>query len=84
MAAHEDYMAMRRAAHFAERTGDDSHPLQQGMARLLSKASASDLAFIRLSKAGVQDELIDLAWALLGEQRPGGPAVGEPSQEAAR
>lgn len=77
MGAHEDYMVMRRAAHHSARTTDAARPVQHGLTALLSKASASELSFIRLVKAGVQDEMIDLAWAVLGEERPGGPAAEE-------
>lgn len=77
MGAHEDFMVMRRAAHYSARTTGAAHPVQHGLAALLARASASDLSFIRLAKAGVQDEMIDLAWAILGEERPGGPAVEE-------
>lgn len=66
MGAREDFMMMRRAALI---------PGLAAQSVLLAKASASEAAFIRLAKVGIQAEMIDLAYAVLGETRPGGPAV---------
>lgn len=76
MGAREDYMTMRRAAMNLTELGDEAAgPILAATAATLRKASASETAFIRLAKAGVQSEMIDLAWAVIGESRPGGPAV---------
>jgi hypothetical protein len=83
MGTHEDYLAVRRAS--INLTGlevaADSR-IMSATAALLRRAASSDLAFIRLHKAGIQDEVIDLAWAVNGEERPGGPAV-KPVEETA-
>lgn len=76
MGAREDYMAVRRAASWLSTIaqGEPTDPVTCHQ-QLLAKASVNEVAFIRLHKAGIQDEVIDLAYAILGEQRPGGPAV---------
>lgn len=85
MGAREDFMAMRRAVLAMDqavdvdewrRHGDPLSPFQCSAA-LFRVATRNEVAFIRLAKAGVQNELIDLAWAVLGEKRPGGPAAME-------
>ena len=68
MGAREDFMTMRRAALVT---------ISAAQAALLFKASCNEAAFIRLTKAGIQAEVIDLAYAVLGEERPGGPATQE-------
>lgn len=77
MGAREDYMAMRRAAALMS---GGTEPSEVQTAALLRKASANETSFIRLAKAGIQDEMINLAWAVIGETRPGGPA-GVQSEE---
>lgn len=78
MGAREDYMTMRRAAMNLAELGDAAAgPILAATAATLRKASANETAFIRLAKAGVQNEMIDLAWAVIGEARPGGPAVDQ-------
>lgn len=78
MGAREDFMAVRRAAQFLGTIAqDESSDAVTCWQRVLAKASASEVAFIRLTKAGIQEEVIDLAYAVLGEGRPGGPAVEE-------
>lgn len=72
MGAREDYMTMRRAANLMSGA---TEPEELATAALLRAASAGETAFIRLAKAGIQNEVVDLAWALIGEPRPGGPAV---------
>jgi hypothetical protein len=72
-------MAVRRAAARLEAETvdwDRSKPLaSDALAALLRKASVNELPFMRLTVPGVQNEMIDLAYDLLGEQRPGGRAV---------
>ena len=75
MGAREDFMTMRRAAQYAERTRGPGHPIQGCLAALLAKASVNEMSFIALSKRAFYPEVIDLAYAVLGEERPGGPAV---------
>ena len=77
MGAREDYMVLRRASVGLTRLAEDdaSARILTATAALLRRASSSECAFIRLAKAGVQGELIDLAYAVTGEERPGGPAV---------
>lgn len=84
MGIREDYMAVRRAATRLETEtagwdrGPDTRPLAtDALVLLLRKASANELAFLRLTTPGVQAEVIDLAYALLGETRAGGRAVQE-------
>lgn len=66
---------MRRAAAHLKTisSGEKSDPVHCQQV-LLSAASRSELHFIRLYKGSVQSEIIDLAYAVLGEQRP---ATGE-------
>lgn len=73
-------MTMRRAAvDLSQMSIPAQSTIMAATAALLRRASASETAFIRLAKAGIQDELVDMAWAVIGEPRPGGPAV--PVQE---
>jgi hypothetical protein len=66
MGAREDFMAVRRAANV---------PGVAALSALLRKAGTREVDFIRLKKAGIQAEVIDLAYAILGETRAEGPAV---------
>lgn len=83
MGAREDFMAVRRAAHHLGTIsqGEPSDPVTCHQ-RLLAKASAREVDFMRLYKAGIQSEVIDLAYAILAEKRAEGPAAdwtaGEP------
>lgn len=70
MGAREDFMAVRRASGV---------PGTQALRDLLRLIGDKEITFIRLAEAGIQAEVIDLAYALLGERRPGGPAVGSDS-----
>lgn len=75
MGAREDFETVRRAAHFMSQIAQDepTDPVTCHY-RVLAKASANEAAFIRLAKAGIQDEVVDVAYAVLAEDRPGGPA----------
>lgn len=81
MAVRDDFMAVRRAAARLEiETADwdrkSGKPLvSDALAALLRKASVNELPFMRLRVPGIQAELIDLAYDVLGEERPGGRAV---------
>lgn len=72
MGAREDFMVVRRAA---QRLSHATELTEIGTGILLSRASASEAAFIRLGGAKIQAEVIDLAYAVLGERRPEGPAA---------
>lgn len=75
MGAREDFMAIRRAASALALNAGEPSEAGRCVQRLLAKASAGEVRFVRLRKGGVQDEIIDLAYAVLREDRPGGPAV---------
>lgn len=75
MGAREDFEALRRASGMLEGVHPDS--VHGRLRLLLRRSGAQEVVFIRLHKAGVQAEMIDLAYAVLGEQRPGGSAVVE-------
>lgn len=75
MGAREDFMAVRRAAVHTDQDPEGGPNPYDCMQRLLARASAREADFIRLHKAGIQAEVIDLAYAVLGEEREGGPAV---------
>jgi hypothetical protein len=83
VSARDDFMAVRRAAHFLGTIaqGESSDPVTCWQ-QVLAKASAREIDFIRLAKAGIQDEMIDLAYAILTEDRPGGPAVVDTGRSA--
>jgi hypothetical protein len=78
MSARDDFMAIRRAAQYL-RTIASGEATDQVTCKqiLLERVSSREADFIRLRKAGIQAEVIDLAWAVLGEERPGGSAVAE-------
>lgn len=75
MGAREDFEAVRRAAGKLESDppGGPANPYAC-VRRLLAKAGAREMAFFELSKRSFFPEVIDLAYAVLGEERPGGPA----------
>lgn len=75
MGFREDYMVVRRAAAHAEMAALFDKPALSSATANLLKRSAREVDFIRLAKAGIQAEVIDLAYAVLGETRPEGPAV---------
>lgn len=82
MGVSEDYMVVRRAAVHLERLEAVTRPDVQTVeacAALLRRA-AKETGFIRLYKAGIQAEVIDLAYAVLDEKRPEGPAAA-PAEE---
>jgi hypothetical protein len=76
MGVRDDYMAMRLAAHRFTQSAALSR-VDRAVGALLKRASADETRFIRLRHGGVLAETIDLAYAVLGEERPGGPAVQE-------
>lgn len=76
MGFREDFMVVRRAAVHAEMAALSGQPaLSSALAGVLKKVSANEFRFINLHKIGAQAEVIDLAYAVLGEERPDGPAV---------
>lgn len=77
MDTRQDFMAVRRAATLMSHATD---PSELATAVLLRHASVDELTFIRLGNAGVQSAVVDLAWAVLGESRPGGAAIVPPSK----
>lgn len=80
MGAREDFMVVRRAA---QRLSHATELSEIGTGVLLRRASATEADFIRLGKAKIQAEVIDLAYAVLGETRPEGPAL-TPEEEPVR
>lgn len=89
MGAREDFMALRRAAQHLQSSKDYALAELYGDAVILTqtalfkRASARELDFIELSKRPFFGEVIDLAWAVIGEARPGGPAAQEYAPVAA-
>jgi hypothetical protein len=78
MGAREDFMAVRQASGRLE--GEwPRHPAEvtSCLQAVLRKAGDQEVNFIRLEKAGIQAEVIDLAYAVLGETRAEGPAVAK-------
>lgn len=87
MGMREDYMAVRRAAARLESETVDwdrspgTRPLvTDALVVLLKKASVNELPFMRLSVPGIQEEVIKLAYTLLGEERPGGQTAEPEAQ----
>ncbi len=72
--ARRDFMAIRRAAQFLGTiaSGERTDPATCYQ-RVLAKVS-TETQFIRLRHSYIRAEIIDMAWAVLGENRPGGPA----------
>jgi hypothetical protein len=81
MGAREDFEAIRHASGKLTVAAEcNGSPIMGAVAQLMRRAGGQETAFIRLAKAGVQAEIIDLAWAVLGEERPGGPATSQEVQ----
>lgn len=76
-------MAVRRAGGLIDGSCTRT-PVEVALASLLRKAGDQEIAFIRLTKAGVQEGVIDLAYAVLGEEREGGPASGQVTENGSR
>lgn len=68
MGAREDFMAVRRAAVIMSGATD---PVELATAALLTKAGSRELYFLEMCKRPFYPEVIDLAYAILGEERPG-------------
>lgn len=77
MTARDDFMAVRRAAQYVESGKAHAHgdEVAAAQAALLRKASAREMGFIELYKRTFYAEVIDLAYAIMGERRPGGLAA---------
>lgn len=84
MGVQEDFDTLRRAAVAMERAladeyrgPDDPPSLFMCSAALFRKASARELLYAELTRRPFYGEVIDLAYAVLGEARPGGSAADE-------
>ena len=75
MGAREDFMTVRRAAQFLGTIaqGEPSDPVSCYQ-RVMATASAREADFIRLYKTPVYAAVVDCAYTILNEERPGGPA----------
>lgn len=73
MGAREDFMTVRRAAQVLA-AQQVLTPVEVAVGKVLGAASEREIHFIRLRKQRAQGEIVDLAYAVLGEQRPDGPA----------
>lgn len=75
MGAREDFETVRRASQFLRGVapGGPEDPVTC-VQRILASAGSREVDFIRLYSTPLYAAVIDYAYVLLGEKRPGGPA----------
>lgn len=75
MGAREDFMVVRRAAQFLSTISSGEHDDPVACVQRIMKASGSrEVDFIRLYSTPLYAAVVDYAYAVLSEKRPGGPA----------